>query len=146
MSSTSKQWDELLRLRDTVAEAVDQAGEKDLVEDLQAAGHDPKKVLTTFDEIVQRATSAAGKLRLRQAQAEIRQANRVASTRKSVDVAKARARLKELISRDPSFQGGFMLAARNAGAKGVDELSDNDVLVMYEMAIATGHIPSDDSK
>ena len=143
---SSKQWDELLRIRDVLADAVDAANEKELVDDLVASGQNPEKALARSQALLESAAKAAGKLHLRQAQAALKQGRAKQGGRRVVGIVEARAKLKQLVGSGASFPGGLMLAARNAGAKGIDEMSDNDVLVMYEMAIATGHIPSDDGQ
>lgn len=136
--------DELLRIQDALADSLERATDKEILEDMQARGLDPAKQSERFQQILERATHTAGKLRLKAAQEALQQGRVAQRSLKVVDMAQARAQLKLLVSKDPSFGGGFMLAARNAGAKGIDELTDNDVLAMREMAIELRRIPTDE--
>ncbi|MHB8742706.1 MAG: hypothetical protein ACYC9L_06225 [Sulfuricaulis sp.] len=100
--------------------------------------------LRSFEDLVLSAQQTASKHRFEAIKAQLERERRGAKTSSGVvDIATARRMVKTLITTSTVSGGGFMLAARNASAKDVDGLSDNDVLRLYEMARELGRLPDE---
>lgn len=136
-----KEW---LLIQDLLADALEKASDQELLDDLKASGTTKQELNSQFSKVVAQAKLRTGKLRLAAAQRAVKADKAVVTPRNStLDSVVARVRLKQVVANDPSMN--LMLAARNAGSKGIDSLSDEDVQVMLEMAADLGHLPPNGS-
>jgi hypothetical protein len=136
-----KEQNPLVRLADSLTNDIMKASDEEILAEFRETGGDPAVHAVEMRRFVDRAIITANKGRLAAAKA------RIATERKPlrpvsmlVDIAEARRRLRS-IGKIPNVQHPVTLAARNE-----TELSDADVLTMYEDMVELGVLPTDDSK
>lgn len=128
---------ELRLLQDLVADAVDSMSDEEIAAELCEHGMEIEESGIRFSALLAKVKIHAGKTQLRAARAAIQQDRSLSQQHNVLDITSARRRVKAVIANEPPGSQ-FMLAARNATAKDIDALPDNDVLAMLEMARLLG--------
>lgn len=131
----------LICLADSLADDIMKASDEDILEEFRETSGDPVSHAAEMRAFVEKAIIAANKSRLIAARAGVAAERKpLRSFTLPVDIAEARRRLRS-IGKIPNVQQPVTLAARNE-----TELSDADVLAMYEDMVELGVLPSGDSK
>ncbi len=136
-----KEHNPLVRLADSLTDDIMKASDEQILAEFSETGGDPAAHAAEMRVFVDKAIIISNKGRLAAAKAGIaaeRKPHRQVTV--LVDIAEARRRLRS-IGKIPNVQHPVTLAARNE-----TELSDADVLTMYEDMVELGVLPTDDSK
>ena len=140
-AGNDKQHNPLVRLADSLTDDILKASDEEILAEFSEIGGDPAVHATEMRSFVDKAIISANKNRLTAAKAGIaadRKLVRAATV--LVDIAEARRRLRS-IGKTSNLQDPVTLAARNE-----TELSDSDVLSMYEDMLELGVLSPDYSR
>jgi hypothetical protein len=138
-SSDNNERKALTRLADALADDILNASDEEILAEFRENYGDPNRHAIDMRALFEKTVIAANKGRLAAARAGAAAIRRPASST-PVDIAEARKRLRSLRS-SSSVSQPMTLAARNES-----ELSDADVLSMYENMLELGAPPADDIK
>lgn len=147
MSSDVNYRKQLNLILDMLAESVANETSAQVEEEMREVTSASDAAPRSFGDLVLSAQKAVSKRRFDVIKAQLKRERHAAGTSSAVvDIATSRRLVKVLVTTSTASGGGFMLAARNASAKDIDDLSDNDVLQLYEMALKLGRLSPDEPK
>jgi hypothetical protein len=105
--------EELGRIDKAIDESILGASASELREEMAAEGEDAEKTVKVIDAAIARAKTTGGKRRLAQAKAELEERRNSSGSVVKLDREIARARFKEMKSKDPELASKMMMAARD---------------------------------
>jgi hypothetical protein len=116
MTGKAGDMDRLSKIDEAIDESVIESSEKDLREDFAEQGDDFDKAVARVASVIERAKASAAKIRLDEAQREMKAFHERSNVR-TLDLSKARRRLDDIAA----GAGDTMMAARKGG-----KLSERD--------------------
>lgn len=130
---------ELDRIEEALVQAIVDATDPELREDMVAAGDDPEKCAAEFATLIDRAKGTAAKERFERAKSGLAGWRARSDVVTPFDREATRKRFEKIRARDPALASKMMMAARDG-----EELSDADLEGILEDLARLDRLESED--